>query len=82
MAEVFARAFRWGLVGAIFGPTATYSVMLAVLYLDPACKAGIAENCKLDPVVNLTMAAIFCFAAFFVVSFGNGLIKRARGAID
>ena len=82
MSEIVARAFRWGLLGLIFGPAATYSVMLAVIYLDPACKAGIAENCKLDPAVNLAVAAVFSFAAFLLVSLVGGLVKRARDALD
>lgn len=82
MSEIVARAFRWGLLGLIFGPAATYSIMLAVIYLDPACQAGIAENCKLDPAVNLIVAAIFSFVAFFVISLVSGLVRRARDALD
>lgn len=82
MYEILARAFRWGLLGLVFGPAATYSVMLAVLYFDPACRAAVTENCKLDPLVNLTVAAIFSFAAFFLISLISGLAKRARDALD
>jgi hypothetical protein len=82
MSEIVSRAFRWGLLGLIFGPAATYSIMLAVIYLDPACQAGIAENCKLDPAVNLAIAAVSSFAAFFLISLIGGLVRRARGGSD
>jgi len=82
MKEVFARAFRWGLLGLIFGPAATYSIMLGVLYFDPACRAAVTENCKLDPALNLAIAAIFGFASFFAISLVSGLAKRARDALD
>lgn len=82
MSEIVARAFRWGLLGLIFGPAATYSIMLAVIYLDPACKAGVTENCKLELGANLAIAAVFSFAAFFLISLVGALVRRARNALD
>lgn len=82
MGEIVARAFRWGLLGLIVGPAATYSIMLAVIYVDPGCRAGIAEDCKLDPLVNMAVAAVFSFVAFFLISLVNGLLGRARDALD
>lgn len=56
--------------------------MLAVLYFDPACRAAVTENCKLDLLVNLTVATIFGFASFFLISLISGLVRRARDALD
>jgi hypothetical protein len=82
MSEILARAFRWGLVGLVFGPAATYTLMLGILYFDPACREGVTEACNLDPLLNIALSTVVGFATFFLISMVNGLAKRARDALD
>jgi hypothetical protein len=82
MRELLQRAFAWGIAGLLVGPAAVYSLMLLVLWRDPSCRAGIAENCKLDVWLNLAIGAAAGFLAFFAITLIRGLAKRARDAID
>jgi len=82
MRDLFQRAFAWGIAGLLVGPAAIYSLMLLVLWRDPACRAGIAENCKLDVWLNLAIGAAAGFALFFAVTLVRGLLRRARAALD
>lgn len=76
MREIAAHAFRWGLAGLLVGPAAVYSLMLLVLYFDPACAPGAADPCQLDIGINLTLGAVAGFVLFFAVIFVRGLRRR------
>ncbi len=82
MRELFQRAFLWGVAGMLIGPALIYSLMLVVLWTDPACRAGVSANCKLDVWLNLTIGVIVGFVLFFVVTLVRGLMRRAREAMD
>lgn len=72
------RAFYWGILGLFAGPVVVYCLILLALYMDPACRAGDQQTCRLDVGLNLVLGAVGGFVLFFAISIGRSLLARAR----
>jgi hypothetical protein len=72
------RALYWGILGLFAGPVAVYCLILLALYMDPACRAGDLQTCRLDVGLNLVLGAIGGFVLFFAISIGRSLLARSR----